>query len=151
MMDCPLSPTGVVVFDDGCALTQMDTDQDGVNDAEDDFPLDRNESMDTDGDGVADTYDYYPDDATRSEQSAESGGYGGLLFAILGLLLFCAIAALLVVRNKSEEQSSPFVSQNYADTATNSYMPEEVEKRTSFYRSANSAMGRKWRELVQGR
>ncbi len=126
--DCPLSPTGVVVFDDGCALTQMDTDQDGVNDAEDDFPLDRNESMDTDGDGVADTYDYYPDDATRSEQSAESGGYGGLLFAILGLLLFCAIAALLVVRNKSEEQSSPFVSQNYADTATNSYMPEEVEK-----------------------
>ena len=127
--DCPLSPTGSIVFDDGCALTQMDSDQDGVNDAEDDFPLDRNETTDTDGDGVSDKYDYYPDDATRSEQVAESGG-GGLVYAIIALLAISGLAALLVIRKNQQlpAETSPFASQDYADSATESNMGVESSK-----------------------
>ena len=127
--DCPLSPTGSIVFDDGCALTQMDTDQDGINDAEDDFPLDRNETTDTDGDGISDTYDYYPDDPTRSEQASESGGNGGLIIAVVALLIFIAIAALLVVRrNQGATDASPFAEQQYTDSATDSNMEYEAVK-----------------------
>ena len=127
--DCPLSPTGSIVFDDGCALTQMDTDQDGTNDAEDDFPLDRNETTDTDGDGISDKYDYYPDDPNRSEQAADSGGSGGLILGIVALLIFCGIAALLVVRRNQEvEVTSPFAAQQYTDSATDSNMPYEEAK-----------------------
>ena len=127
--DCPLSPTGSIVFDDGCALTQMDSDQDGVNDEEDDFPLDRNETTDTDGDGVSDKYDYYPNDATRSEQVAEGGG-GGLVYAIIALLAISGLAALLVIRKNQQipAETSPFASQNYADSATESNMGVESSK-----------------------
>ena len=107
----------------------MDTDQDGINDAEDDFPLDRNETTDTDGDGVSDTYDYYPEDAARSEQDTEDGG-GGLVYAILALLALCGLGALLVVRKSQESvvESSPFATQNYTDTATDTHMGTEASK-----------------------
>ena len=127
--DCPLTLSESIVFEDGCSLLQMDTDKDGVNDAEDDFPLDRNETSDLDGDGVSDTYDYYPEDATRSEQDVESSG-GGLVYAILALLAFCGLGALLVVRNNqgANVDSSPFAAQNYADPATESNMEFQSSK-----------------------
>jgi hypothetical protein len=100
--DCPFTPEGAILIENGCALTQLDSDNDGVNDAEDDFPMDQNETTDTDGDGVSDTFDAYPEDAFRSEREAE-GGSGTLIFGLLALLVFSGLAALLMVRNKQED------------------------------------------------
>ena len=44
----------------GTDPTNPDTDGDGIQDGEDDFPLDSESSVDTDGDGIADEND--PDD-----------------------------------------------------------------------------------------
>ena len=126
---CPLTPESSIVFDDGCALSQMDTDMDNVNDAEDDFPLDPNETTDSDGDGISDTYDYYPNDPNRSEQDAESSGFG-LLYAILALLIVCGLGAVLVVRRNQNlpENNSPFAAQSHNDTATEAFMNDESAK-----------------------
>ena len=51
---------------------QLDSDGDGVNDAEDAFKFDANESVDTDNDGVADRWDAYPEDPTRSQAEVEN-------------------------------------------------------------------------------
>jgi uncharacterized protein HemX len=107
----------------------MDTDMDNVNDAEDDFPLDPNETTDSDGDGISDTYDYYPNDPNRSEQDAESSGFG-LLYAILALLIVCGLGAVLVVRRNQNlpENNSPFAAQSHSDTATEAFMNDESAK-----------------------
>ncbi|NIP34585.1 MAG: hypothetical protein GWN18_06560, partial [Thermoplasmata archaeon] len=49
-----------------------DADGDGVDDAEDAFPLDPEEQSDTDGDGVGDNKDAYPNDKDRWKK--EGGG-----------------------------------------------------------------------------
>lgn len=51
----------------------VDTDGDGVADADDLFPDDPNESVDTDGDGVGDNSDAFPEDET---ESADTDGDG---------------------------------------------------------------------------
>ena len=43
-----------------------DTDNDGVNDSEDQFPNDASASLDSDGDGVEDGRDEFPNDATET-------------------------------------------------------------------------------------
>ena len=70
----------------GCALIQLDSDGDGVNDAEDAFKFDANESVDSDNDGVADRWDAYPEDPARSQAAVEESG-NGMLYAIIALLL----------------------------------------------------------------
>jgi hypothetical protein len=44
----------------------VDTDGDGVADADDAFPNDATETVDTDGDGIGDNADEYPSDATNT-------------------------------------------------------------------------------------
>ena len=126
---CPLTPESSIVFDDGCALSQMDSDMDNVNDAEDDFPLDPNETTDSDGDGISDTYDDYPNDPNKSEREVESGGIG-LTYAILALLVVCGLGALLVVRKNQQlpENASPFAVENNRDAASEAFMSNESTK-----------------------
>ncbi len=50
-----------------------DTDGDGVNDDEDAFPNDPNETMDTDGDGVGDNSDVFPNDSSESADADNDG------------------------------------------------------------------------------
>ncbi len=65
---CPNTPVGVVVNDNGCALSQLDTDLDGVNDQDDQcansiagFAVDTvGCTVDSDGDGVNDARDQCP-------------------------------------------------------------------------------------------
>lgn len=49
-------PASIAVGESGAALV-VDSDQDGVGDAEDDFPYDPTESIDTDGDGIGNNAD----------------------------------------------------------------------------------------------
>jgi len=58
---CSDTLEGKEVDEDGCALYQKDTDNDGVNDEEDAFPTDPDESVDTDGDGVGNNEDFDDD------------------------------------------------------------------------------------------
>ncbi|MDE0342643.1 MAG: thrombospondin type 3 repeat-containing protein [Deltaproteobacteria bacterium] len=46
----------------------VDTDGDGVADAQDAFPNDASETMDSDGDGVGDNVDAFPNDASRAAE-----------------------------------------------------------------------------------
>ena len=54
-------------------IENLDSDGDGVVDADDAFPDDPDESVDSDGDGVGDNSDVFPDDA---DESADSDGDG---------------------------------------------------------------------------
>ena len=116
-----------VIDDEGCGLNQIDTDGDGVNDEEDDFVFDANESLDSDGDGVPDRYDDAPFDASRSEAEVVEQGGGGLVYAIIALLVLCGLAALLVVRRNEAgvEMGSAFAEANYADAMTDNNMPQD--------------------------
>ena len=58
---------------DGDEELPVDSDGDGVLDAEDAFPNDSQESVDTDGDGVGDNADVFPNDPN---ESADSDGDG---------------------------------------------------------------------------
>lgn len=51
----------------------IDSDSDGVLDADDAFPNDPNETADTDGDGVGDNADVFPDDALNSADTDGDG------------------------------------------------------------------------------
>ena len=50
-----------------------DSDGDGVNDLNDDFPDDPTENMDSDGDGVGDNADVFPNDADETVDSDSDG------------------------------------------------------------------------------
>lgn len=54
---CPQTPVGETVNVDGCALSQLDSDGDGVSDLLDAFPNDSNEWADFDGDGFGNNTD----------------------------------------------------------------------------------------------
>lgn len=70
----------------------LDSDGDGVVDAEDVFPNDPNEWLDSDGDGVGDNGDAFPSDASESADSDSDGigdnadfwdsGNGGLIVRV---------------------------------------------------------------------
>ena len=66
------SVAGVPVFGVHAA-PGTDLDEDGVDDVDDDFPLDASEVSDRDGDGVGDAGDAFPDDPT---EWADSDGDG---------------------------------------------------------------------------
>ncbi|MGA0352985.1 MAG: hypothetical protein ACO3NY_04965 [Poseidonia sp.] len=51
----------------------LDTDGDGVPDADDVFPYDSNETMDSDGDGVGDNSDAFPDDPNETHDDDSDG------------------------------------------------------------------------------
>ena len=121
---CPNTPIGEIIDNNGCSLTQLDSDGDGVNDLDDAFPQDRNESVDSDGDGVPDRLDAYPQDVTRSEAKAEEDGTG-FMFILIAIFAIGIIGALLVVRNRAPTQNnSPFAEATYQDTATEANMAE---------------------------
>ena len=77
---CPSSPAGAIVDQYGCAASQRDTDNDGVNDDMDDFVNDSSQWSDQDGDGYGDNpngnnSDAFPSDGTQwSDQDGD--GYG---------------------------------------------------------------------------
>ena len=74
----------------------VDTDGDGVNDADDAFPNDPTETTDTDGDGVGDNADVFPSDPTETADSDGDGvGDNADLFP------FDASNGALVARNSS--------------------------------------------------
>ncbi|MCH1553204.1 MAG: hypothetical protein L7S45_01270, partial [Luminiphilus sp.] len=56
-------------------LETADTDNDGVGDNADAFPSDASETTDTDNDGVGDNADVFPQDPTRSDSSQVAEGW----------------------------------------------------------------------------
>jgi hypothetical protein len=76
----------------GCGKSERDSDDDGVNDSEDDFPEDATESSDKDGDGVGDNADAYPEDAQAS--LAGELDSGGMAMLIIGIVIFVVLAGL---------------------------------------------------------
>ena len=60
-------------IEDSGVVEDVDSDGDGVLDAEDDFPEDPNESKDSDEDGVGDNADAFPEDPNESVDSDEDG------------------------------------------------------------------------------
>ena len=118
-----------VINDEGCAINQLDTDGDGVNDEMDDFIFDANETLDSDGDGVADRYDDAPFDASRSEALPEESG-GGLMYAVLALLVLCGLGALLVVKRNEGSASvgSAFAEANQADSMSEAHFGGESKE-----------------------
>jgi hypothetical protein len=69
---------GVAVFDDSGGVSHsstfaMDTDGDGVDDIDDEFPNDPDETEDSDDDGVGDNEDEFPDDDSETEDSDDDG------------------------------------------------------------------------------
>ena len=77
---CPNTPTGSLVDLDGCASSQIDSDNDGYNDNIDVFVNDSSQWADQDGDGYGDNPsgnmpDAFPSDGTQwSDQDGD--GYG---------------------------------------------------------------------------
>ena len=59
--------------EDSGVIEDVDSDGDGVMDAEDAFPEDPNESSDSDEDGVGDNADAFPEDPSESADSDEDG------------------------------------------------------------------------------
>ena len=53
--------------------SDSDTDGDGVNDGDDQFPNDANESVDSDGDGVGDNSDVFPQDGNETHDDDGDG------------------------------------------------------------------------------
>ena len=109
--DCPATNMTSIADDDGCALEQYDSDNDGYNDRDDAFPLDPQEWEDSDGDGVPNKQDAYPDDPTQTKAEAESGGGGFLIYTLVAILVLGALAGLGVMRRNSAlgvEKVSPF-------------------------------------------
>lgn len=77
---CPNTVANVTVDQNGCAATQRDSDNDGVNDAQDAFPFDMTQWQDFDGDGFGDNAsgnnsDAFPLDSTQ-HSDADGDGYG---------------------------------------------------------------------------
>ena len=77
---CPNTAAGATVDQNGCALSQKDTDGDGYNDDVDAFPTDATQWSDMDGDGYGDNAsgnmaDAFPTDSTQWSD-ADGDGYG---------------------------------------------------------------------------
>ena len=77
---CPNTPANSTVDLNGCAASQRDTDNDGVNDALDPFPFDGTQWQDSDGDGYGDNAsgnnpDAFPNDSTQWSDG-DGDGYG---------------------------------------------------------------------------
>ena len=77
---CANTATGATVDQNGCALSQKDTDSDGYNDDVDAFPTDATQWSDMDGDGYGDNAsgnmaDAFPTDGTQWSD-ADGDGYG---------------------------------------------------------------------------
>jgi hypothetical protein len=93
-------------------LNQIDSDRDGVNDADDAFPNDANETTDTDGDSVPDRWDAYPDDPLRSQQEVVEENGNVMIYAIITILIIGIIAAVMFFRRDSPVNQSPFEVAN---------------------------------------
>ena len=70
---CPATPAGDTANAAGCSASQRDSDNDGVSDAMDAFPMNPNESMDSDGDGVGDNADVFPNDPDETADTDADG------------------------------------------------------------------------------
>jgi hypothetical protein len=78
--NCPNTASNVTVDINGCAATQRDSDNDGVNDAQDAFPFDVTQWQDSDGDGYGDNAsgnnsDAFPNDSSQWSDT-DGDGYG---------------------------------------------------------------------------
>ena len=111
-----VSPSGIEV--DGDEDLPVDSDGDGVLDAEDAFPNDSQESVDSDGDGVGDNADVFPDDPNESADSdgdgigdnADSEGISAMVAgAAIGLLVFVIIgvAGAIMFLSRSGNDDMP--------------------------------------------
>ena len=77
---CPNTASNATVDIYGCAATQRDSDNDGVNDAQDAFPFDGTQWQDSDGDGYGDNAsgnnsDAFPTDSSQWSDT-DGDGYG---------------------------------------------------------------------------
>jgi len=77
---CPNTVAGAFVDQDGCALSQKDSDNDGYNDSVDAFPTDSTQHSDMDGDGFGDNPNGNSPDAFPTDSSQwsdyDGDGYG---------------------------------------------------------------------------
>ena len=94
-----------------------------MNDAEDAFKFDANESVDTDNDGVADRWDAFPEDPTRSQAEVEEGG-NGMVYAVIALLLIGLLGGGGYFYNRKQDvATSPFADpMDQMDAATEQNM-----------------------------
>ena len=131
---------------------QLDSDGDGVNDAEDAFKFDANESVDSDNDGVADRWDAFPEDPARSQAEVEESG-NGMLYAVIALLVVGLLGGGGYFYNRKQDiATSPFAdATDQMDAATEQNMGGQDKALRHFERDRASTMGRKRRSLVEGR
>ena len=104
-------------------MVQLDSDGDGVNDAEDAFKFDANESVDSDNDGVADRWDAFPEDPARSQAEVEESG-NGMLYAVIALLVVGLLGGGGYFYNRKQDiATSPFAdATDQMDAATEQNM-----------------------------
>ena len=94
--DCP--DFNLVTSGDGCGdNSDLDSDNDGVNDVDDTFPNDPTEWADTDGDGIGDNADTdadgdgVTDPIVAEEETESSGGGGSFAPGIMFLLILISL------------------------------------------------------------
>jgi len=106
----------------------VDSDGDGILDAEDAFPTDSSESVDTDGDGVGDNSDVFPTDPDESADSdgdgigdnADSEGISAMVAgAAIGMLVFVIIGVVgaIMFLSRSGDGEMPEAIDYAADSS----------------------------------
>ena len=114
---CPNTKSGASVNAFGCSDEQLDSDYDGVSNAEDAFPYDQYEQYDADNDGIGDNSDQCSDsivsnvDSTGCSQSQlDSASAGSDGDAMLGFMTCCVLPIGMVVyfsRPKKKKATKP--------------------------------------------
>jgi hypothetical protein len=121
---CPNTKSGASVNAFGCSDEQLDSDYDGVSNAEDAFPYDQYEQYDADNDGIGDNSDQCSDsivsnvDSTgcsKSQLDSASAGSDG--DAMLGFMTCCVLPIGMVVyfsrtKKKKATKSIQYVPMN---------------------------------------
>ena len=87
---------------------QPDSDRDGIQDSDDEFPNDPSESKDSDGDGVGDNFDEFPFDSSEWEDMDGNGIGDNIQYAngqslpgfSISVVIISIICASIVVRRK---------------------------------------------------
>ena len=121
---CPNTKSGASVNAFGCSDEQLDSDYDGVSNAEDAFPYDQYEQYDADNDGIGDNSDQCSDsivsnvDSTGCSQSQlDSASAGSDGDAMLGFMTCCVLPIGMVVyfsrqKKKKATKSIQYVPMN---------------------------------------
>jgi len=141
--ECPDTEATVVVNENGCSPAQLDTDSDGVNDAEDHCPVTPGGTHDADVDGCPDDTDsdgiLDVDDACAGSSADEqvdttgcvpdtgflAGGFGGDNSILLGglaalLVSIILLVSVMIVRRGKESEDYKQQSEIFEEVSASS-------------------------------